>query len=75
MLPNDVEIAMQMVYAYAPDITHWMTLKVQIMRHLKWETRTLFSRRHEVTKKPQTNNFDREVMKRWVEMTGQELDT
>lgn len=75
MIPGDVEYALQMVRAYAPNETRWVTVKVELLKHLKWQTRTLFSRRHEVTKQQQTNDFEREVMMRWVELGGQLDDT
>ena len=70
MIPDDVERALQLVRAYAPDETRFVTIKVEVLKHLRWETRTLFSRRHEVTKQQQTNDFEREVMKRWIELGG-----
>ena len=75
MIPADVDYAIRTVLAYAPDITRWVTAKIEILKHLKWQTRTLFSRRHEVTKQQQTNDFEREVMRRWVELGGKEFDT
>lgn len=74
MIPDDVEASLQMVRIYAPNETRWVTIKVELLKHLKWQSRTLFSRRHEITKKQQTNDFEREVMKRWCELGGQ-LDT
>lgn len=75
MIPDDVERALQMVRAYAPDLTQFVAVKVEVLKHLRWQTRTLFSRRHEITKKQQTNDFEREVMKRWIELGGKLDDT
>jgi hypothetical protein len=73
MIPQEIEDKMLEVVSYTEDIDDWVTIKKEIVKHIRWQLRTLFSRRHPITKQQQTNDFEIEVMKRWVELGGREL--
>ena len=73
MIHEDVVKMMIEVMEYASDVEDWITIKKELVKHVRWQLRTLFSRRHPLTKKQQTNEFEYEVMKKWVELGGKEL--
>lgn len=69
-LPEDIEEVLRFVYGYAPRITDWLQLKKELVKTVPPSRRSLFSRRHPVTKQQQTNEFELSVMSRWEELTG-----
>jgi hypothetical protein len=72
MIPEKVEEKIREVMSYA-ETDDWLTVKKEIVRSLPWKYRTLFSRRHPITKEQQLNDFELEVIKRWEELSGRGL--
>lgn len=70
MLPPDVEDALRLVQGYAPELKAWIEIKKQLVKNLSPKSRSLFSRRHPITKFQQTNEFELRVASRWEELTG-----
>jgi len=61
------------VASYVGDCDDWVTVKKEIMRGIPSTLRSKFSRRHPITKEQQPNDFDREVINYYREVTGVEL--
>jgi hypothetical protein len=71
MIPEDVLDKIHFVASYIGDSTDdWLTIKQQIVISLPWKHRSLFSRRHEQSKKQVINDFEKEVMEEWEKKTG-----
>jgi hypothetical protein len=51
----------------------WFAIKMQIINSMNPKNRVWFSRRHHSTKKHILNDFDREVIAYWKELTGVDL--
>lgn len=73
MIPEKVEQKLLEVFAYANEVEDWITVKKELVRHLPSPLRSLFSRRHPITKVQQTNEFELEIIKRWSELGGKDL--
>lgn len=65
--------ALNHVYSYADGVDDWITIKKELLKILIAKDRTLFSTRHPITKKQQTNDFERSVAKRWSVLTGRSV--
>ena len=71
MIPDDILQQIRFVASYIEDHTdNWLVIKRELVNSLPWEQRTLFSRRHEQTKKQVVNDFENEVMEFWFQLTG-----
>ena len=62
--------AMHAVFKYASNIDDWLTIKKEMLKFLNSNARMLFSKRHPLTKKQRTNNFERTLATKWGKMTG-----
>lgn len=51
----------------------WVTIKKLIIKQIRPKDRSLFSRRHESTRKQLINDFEKEIIKYWFYRTGVEL--
>lgn len=69
MVDQKVIDALNDLRAYV-DTDDWLTLKRALVNVLPPAVRGKFSRRHPITKKQMTNDFEREVAARWSELTG-----
>ena len=73
MLPHDVDDALKLVHQYAPELREWIEIKKQVIKLLSPASRTLFSRRHPVTKLQMTNDFELTVAEKWADLTGESV--
>ena len=62
--------ALTFVHSYAGHVDDWLTVKKELLRALPPDLRALFSTRDPVTKRQRTNDFERQLVERWSEMTG-----
>lgn len=65
--------ALTFIHGYAPDIDEWGTLKRELLKTLPPAARGSFSLRHPITKKHQTNDFERGLAARWSRLTGRPM--
>lgn len=72
-IPDRVLLQIEEVAAYAFECDDWVTIKKEIMKGCPSSLRSLFSRRDPITKEQIPNNFDRLVISRFEEITGQSL--
>ena len=73
MFDDRVEDAVQAVFKYAGDVDSWIVIKKELLKHLSHDDRTAFSTRHPITKKQQTNDFERAIAERWSELSGRKV--
>jgi 8-oxo-dGTP diphosphatase len=71
--PPGIERALKTVFTYAASVDDWLTLKKQLLLVLNSDDKSLFSRRHDVTRKQVPNDFERRLAKLWSKMTGREM--
>lgn len=69
-IPQEIEAALQDVYAYASHNDSWIVLKRELLNSLPPRLRGQFSTRHPVTKRTQTNDLELALAERWSELTG-----
>ena len=72
-IPARVLLQIEEVAAYAFECDDWVTVKKEIMKGCPSSLRSLFSRRDPITKEQIPNDFDRSVISRFEEITGQSL--
>lgn len=72
-IPERMILQIEEVAAYAHDCDDWVTIKKEIMKGCPSSLRGLFSRRDPITKEQTPNDFDRLVITRFEEITGQSL--
>ena len=72
-IPERVQQQIREVASYVGDCDDWVTVKKEIMRGIPSALRSKFSRRHPITKEQQPNDFDRQVINYYREITGVEL--
>jgi len=72
-MDSRIEEAIHYVMTYAPDISEWKVLKKELLKALPIDKRKLFSTRDPVTKKQNFNDFERNVVEYWKNITGAEL--
>ena len=58
------------VAEFAGDCDDWVTIKKEVMKLLPSSIRSMFSRRHPITKEQQTNKFEIELINYYKEITG-----
>lgn len=73
MFDDRIEDAIQAVFKYAGHIDSWIVIKKEILKQLSHDDRTAFSTRHPITKKQQTNDFERTIAQRWEELSGRKI--
>lgn len=61
------------VFEYASQTDDWIVIKKEVLRALPARLRKHFSLRHPITKKQQTNDFERELAEEWSRMSGREV--
>ena len=61
--------ALQEVFVYASHVDEWLVIKKEMLKILPAPERKHFSTRHPITKRQMTNDFERELAKKWQEMT------
>jgi len=69
MNPKILE-ALKVVHRYAEHIDVWVVIKKELLKNLHPSDRKLFSTRDPITKRQNMNDFERDVIKIWEEMTG-----
>jgi hypothetical protein len=72
-IPERVMLQIEEVASYASDCDDWVTIKKEIMKGCPSGLRSMFSRRDPITKEQVPNDFDRSVISRFEELTGQNL--
>jgi len=73
-IPLSLKEKIEEVAAYIGETTtNYLTVKRQLINNFPSPSRSLFSARHPCTKKHQLNDFDKEVIRYWFELTGVEL--
>jgi len=70
---DTVRDAMAMVATYAADTDDWLMVKRELLVLLPVCERELFSRRHPVTKRQTTNDYEDILIDVWFELTGMRL--
>lgn len=71
MIPDDIKERIDFVISFVEtSLVDWIPIKMQIVSSLKKEQRSIFSSRHQRTKKIHINDFEREIMAYWKEQTG-----
>lgn len=69
MIDEKLEEQLLLIHKYV-DTDDWLTLKKVLVNACPPSVRGKFSRRHPITKKQMTNDFEREVAMRWSELIG-----
>jgi len=71
----DVKVleAVHAVRAYASEISEWKVLKRELLNSLPVEKRRLFSKRDQKTKKQNFNEFEKNILDLWQELTNTTL--
>lgn len=72
-VPDDVKKAVNIVYAYAPELREWVLLKKELLKVLPTTYRTLFSTRDPLTKKQRPNAFEHGVADIWSGLVGHDI--
>jgi len=72
-IDQSVEEALDFVKSYGASIREWKVLKQELLRNLSPQKRKLFSRRDPRTKIQNFNEFEKTVVERWKQITGDEL--
>lgn len=62
--------ALDYVFSYASDVDDFLVIKKEMLKVLPPDERSAFSNRHPLTKRQQTNDFERQLAARWSEMSG-----
>jgi hypothetical protein len=62
--------AISFVAGYVGGTTDWIVIKKELLKTLSPEDRRYFSTRDPVTKKQGLNNFEKIVMEKWYQTTG-----
>jgi hypothetical protein len=65
-----LDSALAEVHEYMGLEDNWLTIKKELLRYLPPGIRHAFSTRDPITKKQRTNDFERELAKRWSVLTG-----
>lgn len=73
IVPEQVQAALEEVFAYASYATEWIVVKKELLKCLPSGLRTLFSLRDPITKKQRINNFELTLIKHWHDLGGNEL--
>ena len=61
------------IYSYVGDCDDWVFIKKQMMLSISPKKRSLFSKRHPITKEQQTNQFELDIIKEYKKITGIDL--
>jgi hypothetical protein len=69
MLDEKLETALASLREYV-ETDDWLVLKKALVLISPPSMRGKFSRRHPISKKQMTNDFEREIAARWSELTG-----
>jgi hypothetical protein len=69
-IPPEIANSMANIFQYAPQINEWIVLKRELLNSIPSKLRSLFSTRHPLTKRTQTNEFELALAHRWAELTG-----
>ena len=73
MIPERIVEQIDFVASYATDCDDWVTIKKQIMRGIPSQLRKNFSTRDPKTKEQWLNDFEKELITYYKEMTGVKL--
>lgn len=65
-----IDVALHDVHCYAGNVDDWIIVKKELLKNLPAGIRHVFSTRDPLTKKQRTNDFERELAKRWSVLTG-----
>ena len=69
MIPRRIEECLVEMKEYV--VTNdWLIVKKELVKQLPSDLRSMFSKRHPISKKQMTNDFEREVAARWSELTN-----
>jgi hypothetical protein len=72
-IPPEILAKFDVVYSYANSSDNWLEIKKQLVWACSVPTRKFFSRRHELSKKQQTNALERRLGEMWEKRTGRPL--
>jgi hypothetical protein len=72
-LPLPILDKLRYVARYVGEESDWIRVKKELLSVLAPKNRSLFSRRHKTSKKHFLNDFEKELIKTWKDMTGVEL--
>lgn len=73
MILERIDGALKQVSSYAGDVTEWVIIKKELLKILPAGDRTLFSTRDPLTKSQSMNDFEKWIVKKWHDLTGNEL--
>ena len=73
MIPEEILRQTNFVASYANDCDDWVTVKKEIMNGVHSTLRKNFSRRDQKTKNQYLNDFEKELIKYYKELTDIEL--
>jgi len=68
-----LEEAIDQVAQYAGNVTDWITIKKELLKTLSPADRRYFSTRDPLTKRHSINEFEKVVMQKWHQTTGNRL--
>lgn len=68
-----LEEAITFVAGYAGNITDWITIKKELLKTLSPADRRYFSTRDPLSKRHSINEFEKIVMEKWQQITGNKL--
>lgn len=73
-IPERVKRRIEEVAAYVQDTTSdWKLVKIELVKSMPREERRRFSKRHPSSRKMLMNDFEREIIRLWKEITDVEL--
>jgi hypothetical protein len=72
MLDDKIEEHLSTLAKYV-DTDDWLVLKRALVNVCPPALRGKFSRRHPITKKQMTNDYERAIAARWTELTGRSV--
>lgn len=72
-LPTEVTKCVRVITSYAYEETSWNKIKTELMNMLPLEYRSMFSQRDPSTRELVVNDFEKQIMTLWKEVTGIEL--
>ncbi len=73
MIPDRIIEQIEFVASYAEGCDDWVTIKKQIMRGIPSHLRKNFSTRDPITKEQRLNQFERQVINYYRDLTGTSL--
>lgn len=72
-MSEEYDNALTVVFSYAKHVDSWIIIKKELLKNLPASARKAFSTRHPITKKQQTNDFERDLASKWEVMSGRSV--